>query len=220
MPPQSPEEIRPSGTRRPPSIVDLPGDDYREAMRQRYASGETPWDTGRPSHELVRVLDAGLLPGRTVLEMGCGSGTNALEFARRGYRVTAVDLIDRPVATARERAHQAGLAVDFRVGDLTKIDLGGPYDVLFDLGLYHGIRHRLLPEFLSTLGRVTRPGSRWLSVAGNAREVSERGPPVVSEEEFRRELGSLFRFVEVREFRMDLAPDFQPLAWSILMERR
>ncbi len=202
-----------------PPLVELPKDEYAHAMRQRYASGVTPWDTGRPSDELVRVLDSGLLPGRTVLELGCGTGTNSLEFARRGYQVTAVDVVDLPVARARDKAQRAGLRVDFRVGDLTELDLGGPYDVLFDLGLYHGIRRRNLVAFLETLRRVTRPGTRWLSLAGNARETLEEGPPVVSEVEFRSELGPLFRFVDVREFRMDLAPGFQPLAWSILMER-
>ena len=60
-------------------------------FEKSYQTGDTPWDSGVPSAELIRVLDAGLLPGKTVLEIGCGTGTNAIGFARRGYRVTAVD---------------------------------------------------------------------------------------------------------------------------------
>jgi ubiquinone/menaquinone biosynthesis C-methylase UbiE len=189
-------------------------------MAQRYASGQTPWDSGVPSSELVRVIEEGGLPGKTVLEMGCGTGTNAIELARRGYRVTAVDLVEEPIRRAREKAGRARVEVDFRCGDLTRMDLGGPYDSLFDLGLYHGIRNRDLSGFTSTLTRVSRPGTRWLSLAGNAREVQPVGPPVVREDEFRRELEPLFRILQVREFRFNLRPDFQPLAWSILMERR
>ncbi len=188
-------------------------------IRERYASGDAPWDTGVPSPELVRALDTGLLRGPSFLEMGCGTGTNALEIARRGHRVTAVDLVDLAVGRARKKAEAAHLAVDFRVGDLTVLDLGGPFDSLFDLGLYHGIRTRNLPGFLRTLERVTRPGSRWLSIAGSAREPEASGPPVVSEEEFRRELGPLFRFLEVREIRLGLKGPQRPLAWAILMER-
>lgn len=194
--------------------------DHREMFRQRYLQGDAPWDSGVPSTELVRVLDAGLLPGRNVLELGCGTGTNAIEFARRGLQVTAVDLVDVAVEAARRKARSAGVSVDFRVGDITTMDLGGPYDVLFDLGLYHGQRTRDLDGLLRTVARVSRKGTRWLSLAGNAREQLEVGPPVVREEEFRAELGGFFKFLEVREFRFELRPDFRPLAWSILMERR
>jgi ubiquinone/menaquinone biosynthesis C-methylase UbiE len=190
-------------------------------FEKSYATGDTPWDSGIPSAELVRVLDAGLLPGKAVLEIGCGTGTNAIALARRGYRVTAVDFVDLAVRRAREKAREAGLEIDFRVGDATRIDLGGPYDVVFDRGVYHGIRTRNLLAFLKMLERVTREGSRWLCLAGNAKEPMEDGPPVVSEQEFRSELEPLFKILEVREFRFTLdREDFRPLAWSILMERR
>src|SRR5437867_12479013 len=84
------------------------------------------------------------------------------------------------------------------------MDLGGPYDVVFDRGVYHGIRNGNLPGFLKMLERVTRKGTRWLTLAGNAKEPMEDGPPVVSEEAFRTELGPLFKILEVREFRFTL----------------
>jgi methyl halide transferase len=195
-------------------------DEYAEFVRQRYVEGDAPWDSGRPSSELIRVLDAGLLPGKSALEFGCGTGTNAIELARRGYGVTAVDLVDVAIDRAREKARQAGVTVNFMVGDLTLLDLGGPHDVLFDRGVYHTIRSRNLPGFLKTVKQVSRRGTRWLSLAGNPREPGPRGPPTVREEEIRSELGPLFKILDLHEFRFDLSQDFQPLAWSILMERR
>ena len=57
----------------------------------RYLSGELPWDSGLPSRELQRVLEEQkIAPGRA-LELGCGTGTNAIELARRGFDVTAVN---------------------------------------------------------------------------------------------------------------------------------
>ncbi len=196
-----------------------PGSELEEFTR-RYTAGETPWDTGVPNGELLRAVDAGELPGSTVLELGCGTGTNAVELARRGYKVTAIDLVELAVEKARERARRAGVDVDFRVGDLTRLDLGGPYDVVLDLGVYHGMRQSNLAGLLAAVERVSRPGTRWLSLAGNAKEPHPNGPPVVTEEEIRRELGAHFRIVRLRETRFDLAPGFQPLAWSILRERR
>lgn len=195
-------------------------DEHARRFHELYAAGQTPWDTGRPSPELLRVVEAGLLPGRTMLEMGCGTGTNSLELARRGYAVTAVDLTELAIERARERSRQLGVAVDFRSGDLVRTQLGGPFDCLFDLGLYHGLRRIDLAGFRRVLRSVSRPGTRWLCLAGNAREPLPDGPPTVSEEEFRRELGGLFAFLEVRECRLEIRSGSRPLAWSLLMERR
>jgi SAM-dependent methyltransferase len=195
--------------------------EYARAMNADYAAGETPWDTGVANPELVRVIESGGLRGKSVLEMGCGTGTNSIELARRGFGVTSVDLAEVAIQKAREKAGKAEVAVDFRVGDLNHIELGGPYDALLDIGLYHGIRNRDLPGFLRVLGRVARPGTRWLSIAGSASSGRQDGPPIVTEDEFRKELEPLFRILDAHEFTyLELAPGFRPPFWSILMERR
>jgi SAM-dependent methyltransferase len=193
----------------------------RTNFTERYARGETPWDSGKPSEELLRVLDAGKLTGRTVLEIGCGTGTNAVELARRGFQVTAMDIVDEAIQAARKKASEAKVTVDFRVADVLKDDLGGPYDILFDRGVYHCVRTEGLKRFQEFLKRVTRPGSWWLSLAGNAKEELEDGPPVVNEQGIHAELGPLFDVVELREFRLTISHNgFHPLAWSILMRRK
>jgi methyl halide transferase len=195
--------------------------EYAHAINADYAAGETPWDTGVPNPELVRVIESGQLAGNLVLEMGCGTGTNSIELARRGYRVTSIDLAEVAIQKAKEKAARASVTVDFRAGDLTQTELGGPFDVLVDIGMYHGIRFRDLPGFLRVLGRVSRPGTRWFSVAGSASSGRQDGPPTVTEEEFRRELEPLFRILDAHEFTyLELAPGFRPPFWSILMERR
>ncbi|HTS33865.1 MAG TPA: class I SAM-dependent methyltransferase [Thermoplasmata archaeon] len=195
--------------------------DYAQAIRADYIAGETPWDTGVPNPELIRVVEKGGFPGTAVLEMGCGTGTNSVELARRGYRVTSVDLADVAIFKAREKAKSAGVNVDFRVGDLTQTELGGPYDCLLDIGVYHGIRNRDLTGFLRAVVRLSRPGTRWLCIAGSANSPQRDGPPMVREEEFRAELGSAFKILDAHEFTyLELAPNFRPPFWSILMERR
>ena len=78
-----------------------------------------------------------------------------------------------------------------------------------------------LKGFQKVLKRVTRPGSLWLSLSGNANEKeTEEGPPVVKEEEIRAELEPLFDILELREFRFDTNQnDFRPLAWAVLARR-
>ena len=193
----------------------------RTDFAERYASGNTPWDSGKPSEELLRLLKAEKLTGSSVLEFGCGTGTNAVELARRGFAVTAVDSVEQAIKTARDKARAAAVDVDFRVADVLKDDLGGPYDILFDRGVYHCLRTIDLKRFQEFLKKATRTGSWWLSLDGNAKEDTDPGPPVVSEEEIRAELGPLFDIIELREFRFTTnQSNFRPLGWSILMRRR
>jgi methyl halide transferase len=188
-----------------------------------YAKGEMPWNYVQPSPELLRALDLGHLRGVTALDIGCGTGSDAMELARRGFRVTAMDLVPRAIQTARARAVAAGQLgrIDHRIGDILKDDVGGPFDVLYDRGVYHYLRKIDLAGFLKVLERITKPGSRWLSLSGNAKEQAEFGPPRVHDWQIRQELGGLFNIVELREtnFTTD-DPAFKPLSWATLMERR
>ncbi|MHB8605659.1 MAG: class I SAM-dependent methyltransferase [Thermoplasmatota archaeon] len=70
-----------------------------------------PWDIGRPQPEIVKLADAGAFQGR-VLDVGCGTGENTIELARRGIVATGVDLAPTAIARAREKAKTRGLLAD------------------------------------------------------------------------------------------------------------
>ncbi|MBA4048919.1 MAG: magnesium protoporphyrin IX methyltransferase [Sphingomonas sp.] len=63
------------------------------------------------------------LSGRRVLDAGCGTGAFAVAAARRGADVVAVDVAASLIEIARKRA-PAGLAIDWRVGDMHDAGLG------------------------------------------------------------------------------------------------
>ena len=64
--------------------------------------------------------------------------------------------------------------------------------------------------------------SHGLILAGNAREPHDPGPPVVTEEQLRVELGLAFEILDLHEFRFDEAPNITErfLGWSCLVEKR
>jgi SAM-dependent methyltransferase len=190
---------------------------------ERYKKGDTPWETGQPSSELQRVLaEAAIRPCRT-LELGCGAGASAVWLAQQGFEVTALDLSELAVERARRKASDAGVRVHFHVADVLKppTDLVGPFDFFFDRGCYHVVRREDVTAHLETLRRLTRPGTLGLVLTGNAREPHEPGPPVVTEDQIRTELGGLFDVVQLREFRFDQveAVGIRFLAWSCLLRR-
>ncbi len=201
--------------------------DEKPDWDQRYTAGETPWDSGQPSNQLLRVLDAQRIAPCRMLELGCGSGTNAIALARRGFQVTAVDVSKVAIERAQQKAQAAGVNIEFHVADIAALPpLGPPFDFVFDRGVYHHMRRASLAVFLDVLARTTRSGGLYLTLAGNANEArpQEEGPPQVHEEEMCRELSPLFELVELREFRFDgvviEGHPVEPLAWSALWRRR
>jgi SAM-dependent methyltransferase len=195
-----------------------------DRWEEHYTKGETPWDTGQPSTQLQHVVaEVPIRPCRA-LELGCGTGTNAVWLAQQGFEVTGLDLSSVAIERARQRAAQAGASVHFLAADVLDVpaDVVGPFDFVFDRGCYHVVRRENAAGYVTTLGRLTRPGSLALVLAGNAREPHDPGPPVVSEEQIRAELGSLFDIRQLREFRFDLveAIGVRFLGWSCLLRRR
>jgi SAM-dependent methyltransferase len=190
---------------------------------ERYRTGDTPWNTGRPDEELRRILaEENIRPCRAV-ELGCGTGTNAVWLAQQGFDVTAVDISPLAVQRARERASAAGVAVRFLVADvLEPLALSGPFGFFFDRGCYHIVRRINVQRYLDTVEHITGLGALGLVLAGNAREPLDPGPPVVTEDELRAECGRGFEIVKLREFRFDaeLPGGERPLAWSCLLRRR
>lgn len=80
--------------------------------------------------------------GKKVLEIGCGIGTDTINFARHGARVTAVDLSDKSLAVARQRAEVFGFQDRVRfyqanAEELTKYVPAEKYDLVYSFGVIH-----------------------------------------------------------------------------------
>jgi SAM-dependent methyltransferase len=189
----------------------------------RYRDDNLPWDTGRPSSELQRVLSEYPIQPCRALELGCGTGTNSVWLAQQGFDVTGIDLAPLAVERAEERARTARVTARFVVADMLQLpDLDGRFEFFFDRGCYHAVRRDAPEQYAPGVARQLIAGCRGLILAGNAREPHDPGPPVVTEQQIRDELGVAFQILDLREFRFDEAPGVPEhfLGWSCLIEKR
>jgi SAM-dependent methyltransferase len=190
---------------------------------ERYRDGNLPWDTGRPSSELERVLREYPVSPCRALDIGCGTGTNSVWLAQQGFEVTGVDVAPLAIELANERARAAGVNAKFLVADVLNLpDLGAPFSFFFDRGCYHAVRRDAPLAYAPAVARLLAPSAHGLVLAGNAREPHDPGPPVVTEDEIHTELGQAFEILGLREFRFDEAPGVPVrfLGWSCLIEKR
>ena len=126
--------------------------------------GDPPWDTGISPPELMRFI-ADNPPGRA-LDLGCGTGTNAITLAQHGWQVTGVDFIGKAIRTARRKARKAGLGIDFHIGDVTRLKgIQGPYDLILDIGCFHSLSSAGRQDYLDNLERLLAPEGAFLLYA-------------------------------------------------------
>jgi SAM-dependent methyltransferase len=127
-----------------------------------YRFGTPPW-VGPPRRELVDLVESGVLrPGRA-LDLGCGTGDNAIFLARHGFDVTAVDFAPAAIATARTKAGDAGVDVRFVVDDLTRLTaVRGPFDVLVDYGSFDDLSGGGRAAYVREVVPLARSGALFL----------------------------------------------------------
>lgn len=96
-----------------------------------YAPGRRPW-SGNPNRVLVDELERLPLTPTTALDLGCGTGGDALWLADRGWTVTGVDIAAAALAEAERAADDAGLAdrVTWRRVDLDDGVTTGSWDLV------------------------------------------------------------------------------------------
>ena len=132
----------------------------RILYRLTYRLGTPRWDSGVPQPELEQLV-AGRPPGR-VLDLGCGTGADAVYLAGHGWEITGVDFAPEAIAAARKKAADAGVDAAFVVGDASRLaDAGvrGPFDLLLDVGCYHTIPAGRRDAYVAGAAAAARPGA-------------------------------------------------------------
>ncbi len=123
------------------------------------------WDNGKIPPELVELTEPRGARGRA-LDLGCGTGTQSLYLAQHGWSVVGVDLAPKAVELAREKARRAGAVVAFQVADVTRLEfLREPFNLVVDLGCFHGLSAAARQRYVQNLARLTRSGSTFLLYA-------------------------------------------------------
>ena len=160
-----------------------------------------PWDIGRPQPEIVKLVRAGELNKSKTLDVGCGTGENALFLAENGFSVVGIDLSSRAIATAKAKAAKRKVQVDFQVGNALASDFkNGQFDNAIDSGLFHTFSDNERISFAGEIARVLAIGGKYFMLCFSDKEPTGwGGPRRITREEIEATFSPLFNINYVRD---------------------
>lgn len=145
--------------------------------------GSPTWEIGRPQAALVALENAGEIVG-SVLDVGCGTGDNALFLASRGHEVLGVDLARAAIDRARSKARHRGVAAEFMLADaLALAGLDRTFDTAIDVGLFHSLADEERPVYAASLRSALAPEGRCFLLCWSEENAWGFGPRRVTRAE-------------------------------------
>ena len=178
-----------------------------------------PWDTGTPDPLLVEMVESGAIaPGRT-LEIGCGTGTNAIFLAEHGFNVLGVDI--SPVAVEKARAKARGTCRFDVIDFLEAVPTGGPFEFVFDRGCFHSFDDESeRARFAQNVAVELAEHGLWLSLIGSTEGAArDEGPPRRSARDVMNAIEPSLEIVQLRSTDFTVC-DERLKAWLCLSRRR
>lgn len=139
---------------------------YRVVYWLAYRLGLAVWRRPAPPADLVALVEGpSALPAGRALDLGCGTGTDAIYLAIHGWDITGVDAVPKALATARRDASAAGVAPRFVQGDVTRLHelgVGEGYALIVDFGCFHTLPEDRRPAYVAGVSEAAAPGATLL----------------------------------------------------------
>jgi ubiquinone/menaquinone biosynthesis C-methylase UbiE len=136
-----------------------------DGIYHRYPLERLPWELGRPREVLVELVESRRVRPGKALDLCCGAGTNPVFLAMRRFYITALDISDRAIEYAMEKADEAEVDINFLVSDFLNLPFRNEnFSFAFDFGCFHHVEGENRINFIEGVYRVLEPNGTYLMV--------------------------------------------------------
>lgn len=194
-----------------------------DRFKGRYEAGDTPWDIGKADFNLEQTVNATPIKPCKAVDIGCGSGDNAIWLSQQGFHVVGIDTSEAAIEKAKEKASKANVNITFLMSNILKDQVeGGPFGFAFDRGCFHVLdsdqdRQRFAKNVNSHLAK----DGLWLSLVGNADEQGKApGPPQRTAQNIVGAVEPYFEILSLVSGHFGSNSPIPPRAWICLMRKR
>lgn len=190
---------------------------------ERYKTGDLPWNINRPDYNLVGIVESHPIVPCKALDIGCGTGDNAIWLSREGFRVTGIDYSEVAVEQARRKAKECNADLNFFIKDFLSEQVpGAPFGFVFDRGCFHSFDTAANRKKYArnVFGHLQKDGL-WLTLAGNVDDGRlDTGPPKLTAAEVVSAVEKYFEIVFLNSGRFDSNDVHPSKIWVCLMKKR
>ena len=190
---------------------------------ERYVTGDLPWDTGKQDFNLSEIVTKRDIKPCKALEVGCGTGSNAIWLSRHSFSVTAVDIAETAIRRAIEKASEAGVKCEFHTNNFMKQKIAGaPFGFIFDRGCFHSFELAAeRSKYAKIAHSYLKKDGLWLTLVGNADEPHrDPGPPQRTAGDIIKAVEPYFQVLLLYASHFDSNMQRSPKAWVCLMRKR
>ena len=192
-------------------------------FEHRYINGELPWDVKRPDSNLTTLIKNKIIPKGKALEIGCGTGDNAIWLAQQKFTVTACDTSKTAIKLAQEKALEKKTNCTFIEADfLTDTVPGKLFNFVFDRGCFHSFsskkeRKKIAKNVFYHLDE----NGFWLSLIGSADSPPrETGPPAFTAKNIIDAVEKYFEVISLSKSHFETDQSNPVPIWVCLMKKR
>ena len=192
-------------------------------FNERYRTGNTPWDVGKPDFNLTAIVTKRPILSCKALDIGCGTGDNAVWLAKQNFIVTGCDTSEIAIEKAVEKASKADVKCTFLITDILDHKIpGAPFGFVFDRGCLHSYAsNEERTKFANNVAHHLEEGGLWLSIIGSADDPPrDFGPPRHTAREIVTAVEPYFEILSLTSSHFESKRPNSPRSWVCLMQKR
>ena len=188
---------------------------YRESPLQ-----QLPWEEGKPSAELVTLIESGMVEKGAALDICCGSANNAIYLAKQGFKCYGIDISPTAIGYGQEKAAREGVSCELASGNATQLAYpDDTFTLVFDRGCFHAIQPEDRETFIRGVHRVLKPTGKYQLICFSSKSYhGPEGPYSFSPDDIQRYFSPWFKIHSVSEFSHE-AEGMRHYFLSVLMEK-
>ncbi|MEI7751485.1 MAG: class I SAM-dependent methyltransferase [Candidatus Omnitrophota bacterium] len=169
-----------------------------EALYREQDVEKMPWFTPELDHDFSEALRNLKICSGHVLDLGTGPGTQAIALAELGFDVVASDISGSAIRKAEVRSKKKGSSIRFVKDDILATGLKGPFDIIFDRGIFHVFPAEKRAAYVQNVEGLLRKGGYLFLKCFSDKESPGEGPYRISEEEIHRSFTPALEILNIR----------------------